>query len=969
MSDKARSEPDQEDLPWRLQLGQVLAEEHLAIWGEHPPGPRTAERIKAEEDLAQAKAALGANAESADSGKKAAFEQARNRLSRLCSESDYHASIHRREQDALCLSGGGIRSAAFALGILQGLARRQHLARFHYLSTVSGGGYIGGWLTRWIKEAGSAAAVESALARSVPPAGQSNAASDGSFREPEEITRLRERSNFLTPRIGLASADTWTAATIVIRNLLLNWLVFAPALLLLALVFHLYRDLFEFLKTAGGAIWSWCAMVLLTLPLCLAVARACLDLPTHARADDRHPSPAAIRRWIVTPALIWAGGLPLALAPLLSKDGSATMVAGLLAAGCSFVAALIGYGFAWARIKSEERGQFRMNVHVWLVAAAVASAVLALGVHLAAPLSSSGWRLGILLAIGPLWVTIAQLMLSVVYAGFRQTPGAQQAATAGSKLPTPDLDREWLARLSAAKLQPPFAWALGGLGCLVLPALILDENATLRIGGWVASAVGAVSGALAVFGGWSTLSKVIPGAPTGADGAAASWRPSFGSVVTVATAIFIAVLLMAFAWAEDALANRVAALLGGKAQLPAQLIVAIALLLLLALTSSQLKVNRFSLHGLYRNRLVRAFLGAARPAASTSSSHRDQFTDFDASDNIRTAAVLPKDMGTHQLFPVLNLALNVTGGDRLAWQERKAISFTVTPLACGWTDPIGDANGTPTGAYVATDQYAGMEPDSGMRGLGISLGTAMTISGAAASPNMGYHSSPATAFVMTLFNVRLGAWLPNPAARGGTAKLMKRSSPGNALAPLIRELTGNADATRPFAYLSDGGHFDNLGLYEMVRRRCRRILVSDAGCDPDCHFADLGMAVRKIWIDLGIRIVINTTGIVPRVKASGKSVAWAVGSIHYPEAGAPVGMLVYVKPSYDADNAPIDVRAYAEVERSFPHQSTGDQWFSESQFESYRHLGEATLARLGQAADAGDAQLREFFLPATSQPA
>jgi hypothetical protein len=385
---------------------------------------------------------------------------------------------------------------------------------------------------------------------------------------------------------------------------------------------------------------------------------------------------------------------------------------------------------------------------------------------------------------------------------------------------------------------------------------------------------------------------------------------------------------------------------------------------MLAVTSSKLKVNRFSLHGLYRNRLVRTFLGAARPTHGGGPSERDRFTDFDASDNIRASEVLPTKTGCGCLFPVFNLALNVTGGDRLAWQERKAISFTVTPLACGWTDPAAGANGAKSGNYVRTEQYAGKEPDSGMLGTGISLGTAMTISGAAASPNMGYHSSPSTAFLMTLFNVRLGAWLPNPGATACSVETMKMSSPRNALMPLLRELSGNADTTQPFAYLSDGGHFENLGLYEMVRRRCHLILVSDAGCDPDSHFADLGMAVRKIWIDLGIRVVINTSPIASRVKADPASRFWAIGQIHYPEPDAPVGTLIYIKPTYHAATAPIDVRAYAELETTFPHQSTGDQWFSESQFESYRRLGEDTLARLGQAADDGDGRLRELFADA-----
>ena len=118
---------------------------------------------------------------------------------------------------AVCLSGGGIRSAAFALGVLQALARFGLIGQFDYLSTVSGGGYIGSFLSAWRLQARDEE-VWAGLDRTAHPQGD----------EAPQVVGLRENSNYLTPRLGLLSADTWTAAALVVRNILLNWLVFMP---------------------------------------------------------------------------------------------------------------------------------------------------------------------------------------------------------------------------------------------------------------------------------------------------------------------------------------------------------------------------------------------------------------------------------------------------------------------------------------------------------------------------------------------------------------------------------------------------------------------------------------------------------------------------------------------------------------------------------------------------------------------
>jgi hypothetical protein len=222
-------------------------------------------------------------------------------------------------------------------------------------------------------------------------------------------------------------------------------------------------------------------------------------------------------------------------------------------------------------------------------------------------------------------------------------------------------------------------------------------------------------------------------------------------------------------------------------------------------------------------------------------------------------------------------------------------------------------------------------------GDGISLGTALTISGAAASPNMGYHSSMIVGFIMTLFNVRLGWWLGNPGLHG--AKSWRRGGPRYAVGPLFSEAIGNTTDRYKYINLSDGGHFENLGLYEMVLRRCKFILLVDAGQDFDYVFEDLGNAIRKIRIDLGIPIEIKVVS--PKKLKPGEPIhRCAYGTIGYTEVdpNGTDGAFLYIKPVIAGDEPP-DVSNYAAAHPEFPHEPTTDQWFSESQLESYRLLG------------------------------
>jgi hypothetical protein len=318
-------------------------------------------------------------------------------------------------------------------------------------------------------------------------------------------------------------------------------------------------------------------------------------------------------------------------------------------------------------------------------------------------------------------------------------------------------------------------------------------------------------------------------------------------------------------------------------------------------------------------------------------------------------------------FHVINLAMNLVGGRNLAWQQRKAGSFIVTPLHSGFVAPPqrGDDGSVKVwGGHRPSVEYGG----------GITLGTAVAISGAAASPNMGYHSSKFVAFLMTLLNVRLGWWLGNPAeelpksrwgrfvhwlatfpdgrdrrTRGCAWRL---SYPRHQLGPVVDEALGRTSDQNQYVYLSDGGHFENLGLYEMVRRRCHVIVVSDATCDPKCALDDLGNAVRKIRTDLGVPVRVDDVRFHPAVKKD-EGLFCAVGEVDYRAvdgADAVQGTIIYIKAALRT-NMPVDVYNYSQTSKRFPHEPTSDQWFNESQFESYRRLGEECVDFLCCGAD------------------
>lgn len=339
--------------------------------------------------------------------------------------------------------------------------------------------------------------------------------------------------------------------------------------------------------------------------------------------------------------------------------------------------------------------------------------------------------------------------------------------------------------------------------------------------------------------------------------------------------------------------------------------------------------NSSSLHSIYARRLIKAFLGSASDSAGSTLADADIPLAALPGGRVdrtgkRLSGVPPK-----ALFHVINMTVNLSraGGHRRDWQERRGAAFIATPLHTG-------SSALPLG-YVHSEDLWDFSA-----GKGLSLGRAMTISGAAASPNMGYYGRFLTALAMAVFNVRLGWWLQNPGKMRKGSSLIEQPRLGFFQA--WREAFSLLDEKSDWIYLSDGGHFDNLGLYEMVRRRCAQIFVIDAGCDGAFEYDDLHRVVRKIQVDFGIPIDLPSS--LPGQSGVGKDQRFVVGTIRYSvrHPGLPDGRLILLKPQMTG-NEPPSLQHYRGQSRSgrnlFPHHSTADQFFDETQFESYRVLG------------------------------
>jgi hypothetical protein len=1036
--------------------------------------------------------------------------------------------IHQVKQAALCLSGGGIRSGTFGLGLLQGLARHNLLDKFHYLSTVSGGGYIGSWLAAWIQRHPMGLQGVTAELANTQPLKKVDP-------DPLPIRYLRRYSNFITPKVGLLTADTWTFGAIYLRNLFLNWIVFIPFLLSVLILPRLIvlvtlaqpergRERFVRLPWFGGGTFEFFGRHFFLLGgfvlTVWALAYIIFSRPTlrgRLQVSSRFWAARANQRsflvWCLVPLVAAAFCLTTYWAWSSQrsepKDWYYFIIFGLsICAFAWLIASIILGRLSRAFIVTNWRRTGTIEFMALLFAGPLGGVVLWLLTLTIEPIRTKKdfpwdyWSTG-----GDwTWLTwntelyacfAVPLFILVFLLGATLFIGASSASPR-----IDDDDREWWARLAA--------WALIAiLGWSVFSTLVIFGPIALLSAPRLLFPLGGISGILAAIVGRSAKTPGSAKSQGEAQaGQAGIFNSLMGKALPLLAVIFIAALLISLSLLTTGLFQRLAILandnpqralnqwltniampgyipylkyiyfnLAGKDSLIAAkiahmnvlhhtsfsfaLVVGLGLFVFGLIVSRVMNLNIFSLHAGYRSRLIRAFLGASRPDHQRKP---NPFTGFDPADNIsmhelrlglfdeadfrdpvtlvaclldrknptsrylkkkqllanlevlpntatvssRMVAALRKDLNgalqdeglsrqsfvkspaaaehpnaggvnmdqsqsswpaeelrytsahilanrrvleaaypnlirprkvpdDYKLMPLINTTLNLVGGDNLAWQQRKAEPFSITPLHSGCFR-LG---------YRDSRVYGG--GDIG----GISIGTAASISGAAASSNMGYYTtSSVLSLVLTFFNVRLGWWLGNPGAAGNNTFTL--SAPKGSVKPVLEEALGMTDDRNAYVYLTDGGHFENLGIFEMVLRRCHIIVVSDAAADEHYRFSDLGNAIRKVRIDLGVPIEFTALPIFSGSPDGGKRGSyWAIGRIRYKcidGPNVPDGLLLYLKPAvYGIE--PQDVLEYKRSHPTFPHQSTADQFFDEPQFESYRILGSYIMDQMGGEKD------------------
>lgn len=287
--------------------------------------------------------------------------------------------------------------------------------------------------------------------------------------------------------------------------------------------------------------------------------------------------------------------------------------------------------------------------------------------------------------------------------------------------------------------------------------------------------------------------------------------------------------------------------------------------------------------------------------------------------NSPTSIAALTDINNRQSAPyhLINATLNVPSNQKAALQDRRCDFFLFSKH---WM-------GSPSIGYFNTNTWR-------TNGNPVDLATAMATSGAALSAHMGLGAMPTLTALLAFLNLRLGFWIKNPNIKSHF------SQPG--FWCLIREMLGiGMSEDKPWLNLSDGGHIENMAVYELLRRRCKFIICVDGEADPDFTFGGLMTLVRHAQIDFGVRIEPMLNDIRPNPQTGLSKSHAHFCRIHYPKvdgAEAATGFLLYVKLSVTGNESEL-IKRYRITHPDFPHQTTLDQFFDEEQFEAYRQLG------------------------------
>ncbi|MDR9782110.1 patatin-like phospholipase family protein [Rhizobium redzepovicii] len=748
----------------------------------------------------------------------------------------------------IALSGGGIRAAIVALGVLQTLAKTGLLERFHYLSTVSGGGYIGTALT-WFwspvrlareREKDTDLPEFGPRAEAFPFQDRLEKGSAAYERAVKNLDFLRNHGSYLTTGDGIGMAGL---AVAVVRTVLVSLLVWFP------------------LMVAGFLI--------------------------IARIDEWYcETPDAC-------SALWIEGRPvfsffLGIAALL---------------GCVFFTSVVFLALVRpSETSSESKGRARalLESGLWIVAA-MALSYLAFNrmTVLANYQGLSGAFITTLFFGSAMCVFLAMQPL------FGKNPSY--------------LTRRLFERLSSSFLPLSVTCLVVG----VIPWVV----------GKAAGSSSAVTQTFAEIGVPSSLLgtvSLLSGVGTALYGyylKAKSVAPSLaGQLLGLASSILFIFGLFLFSFiAADIISSPLQTY---------QTVICICVLLMSLALGTFSSINTTGLHRFYRDRLMETFMPMTRgidKGLARASNLADVLTVDGMWDRKR-------DAGRHP-FHIINAHVILSSDDSAKINVRGGDNFTIS------------------GAYIGSQATGWLSTREFLARHGpLTLASAMAASGAAATAHAGYIGTGLTrkrfiSAVMSILNIRLGLWVGNPGVTARHGFLTQRNAtyfrPG-----LLSGIFGYGYRSGSrFLELSDGGHFENLGLYELIRRKVAVAVVVDAEQDESISLSSLVSAVSRIKEDFDVDIHFEENrgpelliGQESKQYPSGVRIAkspFIVGEIQYP--GRHPGALIYIK-STMMTGLDFVTDGYRAANPAFPHQSTIDQFFEPAQFEAYRDLGGKSAA-------------------------
>ena len=833
------------------------------------------------------------------------------------------------------LSGGGIRSASLALGVLQSLAEHDLLKRFHFISTVSGGGYLGSSLQWWWSQGRLQAQVAAAAAKKTadPPgpglqtSGTSTTEASGKAAprpnteapEPNDALRLYgtgprdfpygpahpsqpqgdpQPQNAEPPQDAEKARDPAKKVTLDPKpDRILSFLRAHSSYLIPGHDLTMWSMIGVLLRTIIIAIATWLPLLTLAMgglflfDLLLEIAATHLSLQ----------SPFGN----VMPVM-WRTDFVDTVRPDLEVFRYRAIFAVLLLLSyilaCAFVGAAIVFALVSRSPQDPAKQRSKTPAVIWSLVVLV--------------LFSSTFGTFSFGSLDPSVVFI--LMTATIFAAVAAVTLVADVRT-DPNLNSSYMLRRWLETTIGKIL--PITVVLFALGTIPFAPYYVAKN---TVGGTATGIFSVAAGvASALYGYYTFLRNIIPGV--------------IGQIAATAGAIIYLYATIVFAYVFVLMLIHPQSFAGDTVGIVLRVGIPFSMLIALAI-SVWSNINFVGLHRFYRDRLMEAFM------PTTASVEAMTTMTSPIADGLSVAALAdlskydsPSKAGLP--FPIINANVILSNDPHQKYASRGGDNFIITPLHVG---------STATG-WRRIDPYIKMNGP-------LTLPSAMAASGAAASASAGYIGTgitrnPFVSAVMSLLNIRLGLWVGNPIFESST----KRYNIPTFLNPGLWSGVLQQGHTYDSGYLelTDGGHFENLGLYELVRRRTKVILIVDGEADPQMGLSALVSATRRIEEDFKAKLDFadgmgpprlmmypERDGADPRYPSTARYAAapFIVGKLTYDHPTEKDGILIYVKSTL-IQQLDFKTAGYLALNPDFPHQSTVDQFFNSAQFDAYRCLG------------------------------